>query len=153
MKVNHVEATGEDTHTVNAIDDNGEVHQWETRFLVDASGRDTFLSSKNGWKKSNRKHASAAVFGHFEGVKRRPGSDQGNISIYWFESGWIWMIPLQSDIMSIGAVSLPEHLRTRKGSLDEFLLETLESGAKAVGQALPALQNATAGQGIAPPPQ
>ena len=37
------------------------------------------------------------------------------------------MIPLQDDIMSIGAVSYPEHLRTRKGSLDEFLLETLES--------------------------
>ena len=127
MKVNHVEATDDDTHRVKAVDDNGDVHQWETRFLVDASGRDTFLSSKNGWKKTNRKHASAAVFGHFEGVKRRPGSDQGNISIYWFESGWIWMIPLQDDIMSIGAVSLPDHLRTRKGSLDEFLLETLES--------------------------
>jgi flavin-dependent dehydrogenase len=127
MKVNHVEATDGETHRVKAVDDHGEVHQWETRFIVDASGRDTFLSSKNGWKKTNRKHASAAVFGHFEGVKRRPGSDQGNISIYWFESGWIWMIPLQNDIMSIGAVSLPDHLRTRKGTLDEFLLETLES--------------------------
>lgn len=35
------------------------------------------------------------------------------------------MIPLKDDIMSIGAVSFPEHLRTRNGSLDEFLLETL----------------------------
>lgn len=127
IKVNHVETTSEETHKVTAIDDNGEEHHWEARFLVDASGRDTFLSTKNGWKKPNRKHASAAVFGHFKGVKRRPGTDQGNISIYWFESGWIWMIPLQDDIMSIGAVSYPEHLRTRKGSLDEFLLETLES--------------------------
>lgn len=127
MKVNHVEMTAEETHKVTAIDSNGEEQFWEARFLVDASGRDTFLSTKNGWKKPNRKHASAAVFGHFKGVQRRPGLDQGNISIYWFESGWIWMIPLQDDIMSIGAVSYPEHLRTRKGSLDEFLLETLES--------------------------
>lgn len=127
MKVNHVEITTDETHKVTAIDSNGQEQVWEAGFLLDASGRDTFLSSKNGWKKPNRKHASAAVFGHFKGVKRRSGPDQGNISIYWFESGWIWMIPLQDDIMSIGAVSYPEHLRTRKGSLDEFLLETLES--------------------------
>lgn len=127
MKVNHVETTDAKIHKVTAVDGNGKEHFWEARFLVDASGRDTFLSSRNCWKKPNRKHASAAVFGHFKGVKRRQGMDQGNISIYWFESGWIWMIPLQDDIMSIGAVSYPEHLRTRKGSLDKFLLETLKS--------------------------
>lgn len=127
MTVTRVETTNVQTHEVTALDNNGEEHVWQVSFLVDASGRDTFLSTKNGWKKPNRKHASAAVFGHFKGVTRRPGKDQGNISIYWFVSGWIWMIPLQDDIMSIGAVSCPEHLRTRKGSLDEFLLETLES--------------------------
>ena len=127
FKVNHVETLDNGNHKVTALDDDGQEHQYEARFLVDASGRDTFLSKKNRWKKPNRQHASAAVFGHFTGVKRRPGSDQGNISIYWFDQGWIWMIPLQGDIMSIGAVSYPEHLRTRSGSLDEFLLETLDS--------------------------
>lgn len=130
MKVNHVEATNQGTHKVEATGDDGKQHTWETRFLVDASGRDTFLSSANGWKKRNSKHASAAVFGHFRGAKRRPGENQGNISIYWFEHGWIWMIPLQNDIMSVGTVSLPEHLKTRRGTLDEFLLETLESLAE-----------------------
>ena len=126
MKVQRAEATDQGTHKVEATDSNGELHVWETRFLVDASGRDTFLSSKKGWKKRNPKHASAAVYGHFRGVTRRPGRNQGNISIYWFNHGWIWMIPLQDDIMSIGTVSFPEHLRTRSGSLDEFLLETLK---------------------------
>lgn len=130
MKVNRVERTDQGSHKVEATDNDGEQHTWETRFLVDASGRDTFLSSTNGWKKPNRKHASAAVYGHFRGVRRRAGDDQGNISVYWFESGWIWMIPLQEDVMSIGAVCYPEHLKTRKGSLDEFLLETLENQAE-----------------------
>jgi len=112
-------------HQVEATDIDGVTHAWETRFLVDASGRDTFLSSANSWKKRNPKHASAAIFGHFHGVKRRPGKDQGNISVYWFEHGWIWMIPLRDDVMSIGAVCYPEHFKTRSGSLDEFLLETL----------------------------
>ena len=127
IKVNRVELTDQGSHKVEATDTEGEQHTWEARFLVDASGRDTFLSSTNGWKRPNRKHASAAVYGHFQGVKRRAGEDQGNISIYWFESGWIWMIPLQGDVMSIGAVCYPEHLKKRKGSLDEFLLDTLEN--------------------------
>jgi len=125
MRVCKVTALNDSSHKVEATDDNGESHVWETRFLVDASGRDTFLSSANGWKKRNPKHASAAVFSHFQGVKRRPGKDQGNISAYWLEHGWVWMIPLKDDIMSIGAVCYPEHFKKRKGSLDEFLVETL----------------------------
>jgi len=73
MKVNHVEITDAKTHKVTAVDCNGEEQFWEARFLVDASGRDTFLSSRNCWKKPNRKHASAAVFGHFKGVNAGRG--------------------------------------------------------------------------------
>jgi flavin-dependent dehydrogenase len=130
IRVHRVEGGKNGVQRVYARDDDGEEHVWVTRFLLDASGRDTFLSASNGWKQPNRKHASAAVFGHFSGVQRRPGEDQGNISIYWFESGWIWMIPLQEDIMSVGAVCYPEHLRSRSGSLDEFLQETLAAMAE-----------------------
>ena len=125
VKVRQVTALSNDAHRVEAVDADGAPQLWETRFLVDASGRDTFLSTKNGWKKRNPKHASAAIFSHFQGVKRRPGTDQGNISAYWFEHGWIWMIPLRDDIMSVGAVCYPEHFKARSGSLDDFLLETL----------------------------
>lgn len=113
------------THDVTGQDESGETREWNARFLVDASGRDTFLSSNNGWKTRNPRHASAAVFGHFRGVKRRPGEDQGNISLYWFDHGWVWMIPLQNDIMSVGAVCQPTYLKTRTRSLDEFLAQTL----------------------------
>jgi flavin-dependent dehydrogenase len=125
--VRQVELMENGSHRVTATDANGNKLGYESRFLVDASGRDTFMSSANGWKKRNRKHASAAIFGHFHGVTRRAGEDQGNISLYWFEQGWIWMIPLQDGVMSIGAVCVPSYLRTRRGSLDEFLLETLNS--------------------------
>lgn len=127
MQVRKVEPIGDGAHQVEATDMAGESHVWKTRFLVDASGRDSFLSSVNGWKKRNPKHASAALFSHFRGVSRRRGKEQGNISIYWFEHGWIWMIPLRDDVMSIGAVCHPEYLRTRSGSRDEFLLSTLEN--------------------------
>lgn len=124
-RVTGVETQRDGSHEVTAVDANGHPCRWEAKFLVDASGRDTFMASSRGWKMGNRRHASAAVFSHFRGVERRPGRDQGNISLYWFTHGWIWMIPLRDDIMSIGAVCYPDYLKMRCGSLDEFLLETL----------------------------
>ena len=125
MRVRQATQLDSGKHRITASDADGHEHVWDARFLVDASGRDTFMSSANGWKRRNQKHASAAVFGHFRAVPRRLGEDQGNISLYWFEHGWIWMIPLQDEIMSVGAVCIPSYLRTRSGSLDEFLLQTL----------------------------
>lgn len=127
VKVKQVEAIDGGRHHVIAQDEDGNEIHWQARFLVDASGRDTFMASKNRWKQANRKHASAAIFSHFTGVARRPGKDQGNVSIYWFESGWIWMIPLHDGIMSIGMVCHPGYLKQRKGSRDDFLLETLST--------------------------
>lgn len=111
---------------IDARSGSGESLQWTARYVVDASGRDTVLASKLGWKARNRKHASAAVFTHFRGVSRRPADNAGNISIYWFEHGWIWMIPLPDNVMSVGVVAYPQYLKTREGSLDEFLGKTLD---------------------------
>ena len=101
------------------------VQTWEARYLVDASGRDTFLASKLGIKRRNLHHASAALFGHYTGVERLPGRDEGNISAFWFDHGWFWLIPLQHGITSIGAVCSPRYLRSRKSSPAEFLRETI----------------------------
>jgi flavin-dependent dehydrogenase len=99
--------------------------QWRARFLVDASGRDTFLADRFRIKQANRRHASVALFGHYEGARLLPGRDAGNISIYWFDHGWIWFIPLQRGITSVGAVCWPYWLKSREGSLDEFFDRTL----------------------------
>jgi len=127
MRVVNAELLDNGHHRVTARDAENVEHCWEARFLVDASGRETFLSSAKKWKRRNPRHASAAVFTHFRGVRRRPGQDQGNISLYWFDYGWIWLIPLQDDVMSIGAVCKPEFLKSRKEPLEEFLLQTLNS--------------------------
>lgn len=100
-------------------------HVWQARYLVDASGRDTLLASRMGIKRRNQKHASAALYGHFTGVERLPGRDEGNISIFWFEHGWFWQIPLQHGITSVGAVCSPRYLKSRKTSPADFLWETI----------------------------
>lgn len=99
--------------------------RWRARFLVDASGRDTVLANHFRIKRANRRHSSAALYAHYAGAQHRAGRDAGNISIYWFEHGWFWFIPLARGIASVGAVCWPYYLKSRRGSLDRFLDETV----------------------------
>lgn len=126
VRVERVEWDASHHTTAYAVDEAGQRHVFEAKYLLDATGRDTFLSKKLGLKRRNPKHASAALFTHMKGVERRPGSEQGNISIYWFDHGWMWFIPLKDDVMSIGAVCHPDYLKGRKGTHEELLMETLK---------------------------
>jgi flavin-dependent dehydrogenase len=102
-------------------DGDGQERTFAGKFLVDASGRDTLLAGHLAIKQRNRRHASAAVFGHFTGARRLPGKAAGNISIFWFEHGWFWFIPLADGTTSIGAVCPPEFMKSRKTDVTSFL--------------------------------
>lgn len=106
--------------------DDGRNYGIHTRYVVDASGRDALLSSRKKLRRRNDQHQSAAIFGHYRGAMRRAGDDAGNISIYGFEHGWMWMIPLPDGVMSVGAVCRPEYLKQRKGGNNEFFVDTLK---------------------------
>jgi flavin-dependent dehydrogenase len=106
--------------------DGGRTYHIQARYVIDASGRDAFLAGKMKLRRKNPEHQSAAIFGHFRGAQVRAGVDAGNISIYRFAHGWMWMIPLPAGVMSVGAVCWPDYLKQRKGRTVEFLLETLQ---------------------------
>jgi flavin-dependent dehydrogenase len=110
---------------VDATNGDGTAARFRAGFLVDASGRDTFLSSRLGLKQRNPRHASAALFGHFTGAQRLPGEAEGNISLFWFEHGWFWFIPLSDGTTSVGAVCWPHYLKTRRTDPTRFLLDTI----------------------------
>jgi flavin-dependent dehydrogenase len=97
------------------------------RYLVDASGRDTLLGSRLKLKRRSATHQSAAIFSHWRGVQRRAGEDAGNITVQRFAHGWLWLIPLPDEVMSIGAVCYPDYLKTRRGAREDFLQQTLEA--------------------------
>jgi flavin-dependent dehydrogenase len=113
------------TSLVYTEDREGRARTWEARFIVDASGRDTFLSGQLGGKHRSKKHGSAAIFGHFEGVTRIAGMDEGNITAGWLDDGWCWLIPFKDGTMSVGVVCHPDYIKSRTVPLDQFLLETL----------------------------
>ena len=128
-EVEQVEQNGARDLRLQVRSDGGRSYVIQARYLIDASGRDAFLSSKKKLRRKSDQHQSAAIFGHFRGALRRPGEDAGNISLYRFPHGWMWMIPLLDGVMSIGAVCRPEYLKQRKGRTEEFLLETLNQNA------------------------
>ena len=118
-------AFDDDGATVQAVLDDGAVRTWRARFVVDASGRDTFLSTRLKAKQKNNKHNSTALFGHFAHAERGEGKLEGNITIFWFAHGWFWYIPLADGTTSIGAVCWPYYLKSRTKPLNEFFADTI----------------------------
>jgi flavin-dependent dehydrogenase len=111
------------TATVRLED--GSTQEWKARYLVDASGRDTFLADRFRIKQKNRNHATAAIFGHFRNARRNPGPAEGNITIVWFDHGWFWFIPLKDGTTSVGAVCRPGYMKSRKVEPTAFLMQTI----------------------------
>jgi flavin-dependent dehydrogenase len=136
QKVDLSEASGA---SVEATDDAGQQRSWRARFLIDASGRDTLLANRLDLKERNRRHGSAAVYGHFADAVRQEGRAEGNISIFWFDHGWIWFIPLSDGTTSVGAVCPPDYLKTRTTDVTTFFHQTLACCPELTGR----LANAT----------
>jgi len=110
---------------VTATTEDGTTQRRRARFLIDASGRDTVLANHFGMKQKNRRHNSAAVYGHFTGARRLEGRAEGNISIFWFDHGWFWFIPLADGTTSVGAVCWPYYLKSRKTDVTRFFHDTI----------------------------
>ena len=119
-RVTGVEFPAEGGVVASARREDGQEQQFRAKFLVDASGRDTLLGNKFGTKVSNRHHHSAAVFGHFTGARRLPGKSVGNISLFWFDHGWFWFIPLLDGTTSVGAVCHADFIKARKTDVTTF---------------------------------
>jgi hypothetical protein len=79
-----------------------------TRFVVDASGRETFLSNRLGTKTAHKSlERTALSCTNWKGAKFKDTLEQGLIQIVYLggdKQGWIWCIPLGNDRLSVGVV-------------------------------------------------
>jgi len=105
--------TGDDTMTTSA------------RFLVDASGRDSFLATRTGTRTRIPNLGKVALFAHFRGAARATGRDEGHIRIYIFEDGWFWWIPFAGDVTSIGCVLHARTVRGREASVEALYADMI----------------------------
>jgi flavin-dependent dehydrogenase len=81
------------------------------RVVVDATGRDSLLSRRFGWKDRDAELNKIAVWSYYKGAMRDPGLDEGATTVaYVPQKGWFWYIPLHSDVVSVGVVGEPSYL-------------------------------------------
>jgi flavin-dependent dehydrogenase len=98
----------------------GERAGYRARFLVDASGRDAFVTTRLGRRQRVPNLGKVALFAHFKGADRFPGVEEGNIRLYLFDGGWFWWIPFTNDVTSVGAVLHARTVREHAGGPDDL---------------------------------
>ncbi|MEM7112073.1 MAG: NAD(P)/FAD-dependent oxidoreductase [Chloroflexota bacterium] len=111
--------------TITAEGPNGK-QQHRARFLIDASGRDTFLANRMRSKRPNKDLNRAALSTHWLGAKYVEGIEEGLLQIVYLggeKKGWIWIIPLDAERISIGVVLNHEYIRSQKKKFDEEGIE------------------------------
>jgi flavin-dependent dehydrogenase len=122
-----VEKVAFDTDGVTARVSGGEGERTvRARFLVDASGRDGFLASRQGRREPMPGLGKVAIFAYFRGAKRWPGREEGNVRIYIFPEGWFWYIPLARDETSVGCVLHSRTVKGREGAPEDLFHAMVE---------------------------
>jgi flavin-dependent dehydrogenase len=116
---------------VTAVGPDGEALSYAPRFVLDASGRDTFLGRKMRSIRANKVHNSAALYGHFRGAVARTDELAGYISVHLAEDGWFWFIPLPDNVMSIGFVGNQSAFKGRQGTPHELFMARLQASPTA----------------------
>jgi FAD-dependent halogenase len=92
------------------------------KYVVDASGNKSRIYQRAGaTRQYSEFFRSLALFGYFEGGKRLPPPNSGNILCAAFDSGWFWYIPLSPTLTSVGAVVRRELAGKIQGDPEEAL--------------------------------
>jgi flavin-dependent dehydrogenase len=106
---------------VRAVTANGETVEYHAPITVDATGRDAFSVSRNGWKVRDPYLNKIAIWTYYKGALRDPGIDEGATTVaYVPEKGWFWYIPLAGDVVSVGIVAEKDYLYKDSRDLAEI---------------------------------
>ena len=125
----------DDDGVTAAVSDADGTREIRARFLVDASGRDAFIATRHGRRRPIEGLGKVALFAHFQGGRRWPGKEAGNIRIFSFQPGWFWYIPFHNGTSSVGCVLHARTVRGREGNLEQ-LYESLIAQCRGLVEAL-----------------
>ncbi|MGI8516311.1 MAG: NAD(P)/FAD-dependent oxidoreductase [Acidimicrobiia bacterium] len=106
---------------VHAVGPDGKEFRLRARFVVDASGRDTFTSNRLGTKVAHKElERTALSCSYWKGAKFIDTLEEGLIQIVYLggeKQGWIWCIPLGNDRVSVGVVMNSSYYRGQRAKL------------------------------------
>jgi flavin-dependent dehydrogenase len=137
--LDHARESGAQVHEQTAVDEiefldgrvevaaksNGSSHAIQARYLVDASGRTSFLSRQFKIKKTYDHLHKLSIFAHYDGVWRPEGIDGTLTVLVRAVDRWFWLIPLTAERTSVGVVLDSEAFRKSKLSAEDFLEQAL----------------------------
>lgn len=115
---------------VRYIDPDGVEQIVRARWVVDASGQSKLIGRRLGLIEYHPDFRNAAVWSYWEGGKRLPGKDAGNILYVSHEHGWFWYIPLDDErnLISVGTIIRPSgRPLLKKMQLEDFYHKMLAS--------------------------
>ena len=116
---------------VRARDENGTVHHLRARFVIDASGRNGFLSKHLKLRVPDPFYPDLSVYSYVTGAGRFPGRHAGNLFIEAVRAGWLWFIPLREGDVSVGLVcDKDSRAELRKAGPDGFLDSAVRSSTE-----------------------
>ena len=117
----------------------GEKQEWKCKFIIDASGQDTFLAkrlqNKNAYKELDR----TAFLNHWKDAKYVQGIDVGLLQIVYLDQhkgGWFGIQPVGKNRVSVGLVINRSYLKEEKAKLiakgvknwqEEFYLQEVKA--------------------------
>lgn len=103
----------------------GQRHEARASFVVDASGRAGLISKHFNLRKMNYTLENVAVFQHYTNIvqENNPGVT-GDVLFNGHQDGWLWGIPIESDVFSVGAV-MPRSI-LKQSSPEDIFKEHLE---------------------------
>lgn len=116
------------------VSDGSASEEFGSRWVVDATGRNRLIARLEGLDVPEKQLENASIWGWFEGVadidELGPASFRERVRYaprrlstlhFLYRGYWIWFIPLQEDMTSIGVVCDKHHFDTRYRSEDDFL--------------------------------
>ena len=115
--------TETDTTQVKVIGSKGKESEFELtgNFLIDASGQNSFLANKFKSKVPYTNLGDrVALYGHWMDIKLDKSLEEGNLKIVNLDimnSGWMWMVPIDDNKLSIGTVIDATYFKNKRKEL------------------------------------
>jgi geranylgeranyl reductase family protein len=104
---------------------NGTARHIRARYLIDASGRNSFVGAMFKLRKNYEQLHKFSLFAHYTGVERPEGRDGTLTRMIRGADRWFWMIPLTPERTSIGLVTDTSNFREAKQDPEKFFQEAL----------------------------
>jgi len=128
-RVERIEFGPDGAATGVRVRQNGAERLLRCKLVVDASGRHTVLGSQLRLKRHDALFDQFAVHNWFEGVDRGPAetSDYIHLHVLPMPRAWVWLIPINPTVTSIGIVTKGAHFTKSNEPVDQFFARHIAS--------------------------